>query len=88
MLALGARVYLNPVSPVLAFLKSLGAILHGTDRLAAEGSRALRPLSPAERETNRRGVATHWGRDAVRARTGAFLHQALAPVHASAAGPS
>jgi dTDP-N-acetylfucosamine:lipid II N-acetylfucosaminyltransferase len=73
MLALGARVILNPASPVLSALRGLGAELFTTDRIAEDG---LAPLSAETRARNLCVVASHWGRDQVRARTEAFLRAA------------
>jgi dTDP-N-acetylfucosamine:lipid II N-acetylfucosaminyltransferase len=73
MLALGARVILNPASPVLTALRGLGVELFTTDRIAEDG---LAPLSAETRARNLAVVASHWGRDKVRARTEAFLRAA------------
>ncbi|MFT3666243.1 TDP-N-acetylfucosamine:lipid II N-acetylfucosaminyltransferase [Piscinibacter sp.] len=60
----GATVYLRRENPLFPFYTGLGVALRAIDELAAGGA-ALRPLSAAERERNRRVIGAHYARSRV-----------------------
>ncbi len=68
----GGRVFLNPESPVLEWMRRRDAIVLGTDALQSDPA-AFEPLGEEERARNRVVVMRQWGTEVQRRKTAHLL---------------
>ena len=72
MMLKGAKIYLNAINPLYAWLTGQGAFIDSIDDVNSDSPgklQTLHPLSDTKRQANRQVIMNHWGRGAQRART-------------------
>ena len=80
MMLKGAKIYLNPINPLYAWLTDKGAFIesiNGSNQDSPGKLQVLHPLSDTQRQANRQVIMNHWGRGAQRARTRRLVDVAL-----------
>ena len=80
MMLKGAKIYLNPINPLYAWLTDKGAFIesiNGSNQDSPGKLQTLHPLSDTKRQANRQVIMNHWGRGAQRARTRRLVDVAL-----------
>lgn len=77
MLYLGARIFVREENVVCQFLRELGVVFSTVQELEADPNLLRKPLSPLEREYNRKIVSDYWSRERAVAQTKALVEKAL-----------
>ena len=80
MMLKGAKIYLNAINPLYAWLTGQGAFIDSIDDVNSDSPgklQTLHPLSDTKRQANRQVIMNHWGRGAQRARTRRLVDVAL-----------
>ena len=80
MMLKGAKIYLNAINPLYAWLTGQGAFIDSIDDVNSDSPgklQVLHPLSDTQRQANRQVIMNHWGRGAQRARTRRLVDVAL-----------
>lgn len=80
MMLKGAKIYLNPVNPLYAWLSEQGAfieIIDGSTVGSPQKSKNLCSHSDLQRQTNRQVIMNYWGREAQRVKTKRLVDVAL-----------
>ncbi len=67
----GAKIYLNPRSPVTTWFKSRGAFIGSVDNLD------MNPLSEEQKKINQKLVLSHWSRESQRRKTLQLINAVL-----------
>lgn len=84
MMLKGAKLYINPVSPLYQWLLDKGAvvqpILEPTGLNSSTNKTTLAPLTEAERAKNFSMIQAHWGRDQQRQKTRELINLAMGTV--------
>lgn len=74
----GARLFLNPRSPVCDWLRDIGVTFSdstGADATGPDRRIELRDLPESERTHNRQAIIRHWGREAQRRKTRSLVEK-------------
>ena len=80
MMLKGAKIYLNPVNPLYAWLNEKGAFVESIDDSihdSRQESKTLRAHSDLQRQANRQIIMNHWGRGTQRLKTKRLVDVAL-----------
>lgn len=83
MMLKGAKIYMNPASPLYSWLRIRGAVLESIESSGTGGiqiKKVLTPSTTAQQLTNMQVIQAHWGRATQRAKTRQLVDLAIGKV--------